>query len=132
MFNRSGVAWALFVWISLAGARFLAYHMAGDRSGWNRGCGFLREAAVHTWHASDRRINDLEATLKKNLSLLGIGIEDKTAILVRGNEFEVVGSGKVAVFDATRPGWPWQGADEAFVLLGEGDRYDMNTRKPDW
>ncbi len=113
------------------GARFLAHHMAGD-SGWSRGCGFLREAAVHTWQAGDRRAYDLEAILKQHSSLLGLGIDDATAMLVRGDEFEVIGDGKVAVFDATRPGWPWGGADEASVLLGNGERYDMRTRKPDW
>lgn len=114
------------------GARFLGRHMAGDNSGWNRGCGFLPAAAVHTWPGGARRTADLVATLKNNLSLLGIGIDDRTAILVQGNEFEVLGAGKVAVFDTARPGWPWSGSDEAFLLLGQGDRFDMTTRKPDW
>jgi cyanophycinase len=114
------------------GARFLSDRMAGDQYGWNLGCGFLRDAAVHTWPADDRQIDEMKAILKQQPALLGIGIDARTGILVQANGFEVIGSGKVAVLDATRRGWPWEDADEAYTLLGEGERYDMTTRRPDW
>ncbi|MBN1855037.1 MAG: Type 1 glutamine amidotransferase-like domain-containing protein [Pirellulales bacterium] len=127
LLEREGVLAA-----SGGGARFLSDRMAGDPYGWNLGCGFLRKTAVHTWPANDRQIDEMKAILKQDPSLLGIGIDDKTAILVRGSEFEVIGCGKVAVLDAMRPGWPWENADEAYILLGEGGRFDMTTRRPDW
>ncbi|MBP7937075.1 MAG: Type 1 glutamine amidotransferase-like domain-containing protein [Phycisphaerae bacterium] len=112
-------------------ARFLASRMAGDAYGWNEGGGFLRASTVHTWPTENRAIADVVAILKKENSLLGIGIDHAAAIVVQGNEFEVIGDGKVAVFDATRRGWPWED-DESHILLDTGEHYDMRTRRPNW
>ncbi len=114
-----------------AGARFLAFHMAGDRYGWCRGLGFLRATAVHTWPPGNSSPEPIEAILKKHAALLGIGIGEATALVVRGNEGEVVGRGQVAFFDATLRGWPWAG-EESFLLLEAGDGYDLDRRRPDW
>ncbi len=114
-----------------SGARFLAHHMPGDSYGWNRGCGLLRQSAVHTWTAAKRLTDEMVAALKQHPSLLGIGLDERTAVLVQGNQLELIGEGKAALFDATRPGWPWEG-DEAFLLLGPGERYDIKTRRPEW
>jgi len=115
-----------------AGARFLASTMAGDDYGWDQGCGLVRDAAVHTWPARHRRLGDIVAILRRNPSLLGIGIDDQTAIVVRANTLEVTGAGKVALFDATRPGWPWEEDEEPYLLLGDGERFNLKTRRPEW
>lgn len=112
-------------------ARFLTARMAGDAYGWEQGGGFLRAAAVHTWPAEKRAIGDMVAVLKKEPSLLGLGIDQTAAVLVQGDGFEVIGEGKVAVFDATRRGWPWE-EGESHILLGSGERYDLKNRRPDW
>ncbi|MBN1418679.1 MAG: Type 1 glutamine amidotransferase-like domain-containing protein [Planctomycetes bacterium] len=127
LLERGGVLAA-----SGGGARFIAERMAGDPYGWDLGCGFLRRAVVHTWPGGGRRMDEIEAVLKEHPSSLGIGIDDDAAILVQGDGFEVIGGGKVAVLDATRPGWPWEDPCEAYILLGKGERYDMTARRPDW
>jgi cyanophycinase len=58
--------------------------------------------------------------------LLGVGLDEDTAIVVRGNSFEVIGNGYVAIYDATNvvgDGWK-------FYFLGPGDRFDLSTRRP--
>ncbi|NLE36392.1 MAG: type 1 glutamine amidotransferase-like domain-containing protein [Pirellulaceae bacterium] len=113
------------------GARFLAHHMSGDEYGWVRGCGLLKRSAVDTWPSDKRRIDQMVASLKNDRSLLGIGIDDKTALVVRGNRFESLGDGEVALFNAIPGGWPWE-EDESHLLLEPGGRYDLETRRPEW
>jgi cyanophycinase len=66
--------------------------------------------------------------------LLGIGIDENTAIVVKGNEFEVLGQSYVAIYDYNL----WQVNPEGnrklkngakFFLLRKGDRYNVNTRE---
>ncbi|HBO46322.1 MAG TPA: hypothetical protein DD670_20830 [Planctomycetaceae bacterium] len=115
-----------------SGARFLAHRMTGDAYGWHSGCGLLRDSLVHTWLAKNRPMKEMVAILKKEPALLGIGIDERTAVLIHANQLEVIGKGDVAVCDAKRPGWPWEGDDDAFLLLEPAERYDLKTRRPEW
>ena len=45
------------------------------------------------------RQDDLEEVVAKHPELLGIGLDESTAIVVRGQEFEVVGASKIAIHD---------------------------------
>ena len=73
--------------------------------------------------------------LKKYPHLLGIGIDERTAIIVEKNQFQVMGDGYVAVYDGTF--WSREGSslkilpDEKsrFYFLRAGDRYDLGERK---
>ena len=56
---------------------------------------------------------------------LGIGIDENTAIVVRGDSFEVIGQGYVAIYDSNRMIEP-QGS---FYFLAPGDRYDLKLRQ---
>ena len=57
--------------------------------------------------------------------LLGLGMDEGTAIMVRGDQFEVVGAGHVYVFDPRE----WKnGSKPFFHTLSAGDRYDVRKR----
>jgi cyanophycinase len=66
--------------------------------------------------------------------LLGIGIDENTAIVVDGNQFEVIGESYVLVYDGSF--WSREGSDlktlpeksQLFYFLREGDRYDLLNR----
>ena len=67
--------------------------------------------------------------------LLGIGLDENTGIIVKGDTFTVFGSSYVAIYDGTR--WSAErdtiyqlppGSRE-FYLLREGHRYDLNRRR---
>ena len=60
------------------------------------------------------------------MALLGIGLSEGTAIVVKGDTFEVLGKWKVAVHDNTRFYQPWE---KPYFVLGHGDVYNMKTRK---
>jgi cyanophycinase len=56
--------------------------------------------------------------------LLGIGLDEPAAIVVKGDEFEVIGSGKVAIYDGLQHEKAW------YCLLAPGDQFDLVRRKP--
>ena len=53
---------------------------------------------------------------------LGIGIDEETALIVKGDHIQVIEQGTVSVYDGRRR------AANAIVVRS-GDRYDLATRK---
>lgn len=105
------------------------------------GFGFLPDAVIDQHFAERGRVGRLLAAISQNPRLLGIGIDEDTAILVHGNEqFEVVGNGSVYVLDATQMTYSnlaeanmeekLAGFDVKLHLLSEGYRYDLQNRRP--
>ncbi len=87
---------------------------------------FLRHSAIDQHINARNRWDDLMPVIKKFPELLGIGLSENTAIIVKGDTFEVMGAWKVAVHDNTRPYEPWE---KPYYVLSAGDVYNMKTRK---
>jgi cyanophycinase len=87
---------------------------------------FLRRAAIDQHINTRNRWDDLIPVIKKWPDLLGIGLSEATAIIVKGDRFEVMGAWKVAVHDNTRLYQPWE---KPYFVLSAGDVYNMKTRK---
>ena len=64
--------------------------------------------------------------MKQYPQLLGIGIDEGTAIVVKGNTAEVIGKSKVAFYD-TRVA-PKAG-EKDYVEVPSGSKYDIKNRK---
>lgn len=90
------------------------------------GFGFLRDAAIDQHLLARNRQFDLIEIIEARPELLGIGLDENTAIIVRGDQFEVVGQSYVAVYDHGR----MIGDEGRFVLLRAGDGYHLATREP--
>ncbi|MEO8449518.1 MAG: hypothetical protein ABI647_07000 [Gemmatimonadota bacterium] len=56
--------------------------------------------------------------------LLGIGIPGSAGIVVRGDAFEVVGEGRVAIYDDRKHGCCW------YYWLEPGRSFDLRGRRP--
>ena len=82
------------------------------------GFGFLKNVAVDQHLLTRNRVNDMLQVVNAHPQLLGIGIDEKTAIVVRGNQFDVIGPSKVAIYV--------NGA--AMYFLSAGDRFDLARR----
>ena len=96
--------------------------MVGDHT---VGFGFLKDSAIDQHLLRRNRQFDLIGVIEERPALLGIGIDENTAIVVEGDRFDVIGQGYVAIYDAqhaTRP-------PAKFYLLGAGDRFDLNKRE---
>lgn len=106
--------------------------MMGDHE---EGFGFLKDVAIDQHLLARNRHFDLFEILEQRPELLGIGIDEDTGIIVKGNEFEVVGKSYVAMYDGTY--WSCElgqarklsEEDERFYFLREGDRYNLKERR---
>jgi len=87
---------------------------------------FLRHSAIDQHINTRNRWDDLIPVIKKFPDLLGIGLSEDTAIIVKGDTFEVMGAWKVAIHDNTRLYQPWE---KPYYILSAGDSYNMKTRK---
>jgi cyanophycinase len=91
------------------------------------GFSFLRNSAIDQHIDSRGRWNDLREIIMVYPDLLGIGISEATAVIVRGDVFEVVGRGQVTVHDYYRR---FTYADSSyFLMLDPGERYDIGRRR---
>lgn len=106
--------------------------MMGDHE---EGFGFIKNIAIDQHVLARNRQFDLFTILDQRPELLGIGLDEKTAIVVQGNTFEVMGSSYVLIYDQSF--WSREGsrmkdvpaAYRQFYFLRAGDRYDMVNRK---
>jgi len=95
------------------------------------GFGFLPNAAVDQHLLARDRQYDLIPVIEAHPELLGIGIDENTAIVVQGDTARVVGESLVAFYDHRR----WVQADstltrdDRFFFLEPGDRLDLRTRQ---
>jgi cyanophycinase len=96
--------------------------MIGDHTA---GMGFLKNAAVDIHVLRRNRQFDMLEVLDKNPDLLGIGIDEDTAIVVDGDRFDVIGKSYALIYSTTTVA----GKSGRFYFMGAGDRFDMKTRK---
>jgi cyanophycinase len=112
------------------------YLVRGDTSGPNvvmthepahqKGFAFLRRSAIDQHINTRNRWDDLAPVIKRYPDLLGIGLSEGTAIIVKGDAFEVMGRAQVAVHDPTRA---HAAGAKPYVILKDGDRFDMKARR---
>ena len=96
--------------------------MMGDHE---EGMGFLRNVAIDQHLLRRNRQFDLIEVIEAGPELLGIGLDENTAIVVRQDEFEVIGASYVAIYDYNRR----LDSGGRFYLLAPGDRFDLKTRQ---
>ena len=128
LLNRGGVIGG-----SSAGASILASFMVrGDTKSNEKmigdhtvGLGFLKNAAIDQHLLRRNRQFDMLEVIDKHPQLLGIGIDENTAIVVEGDRFDVIGKSYVVVYSNK----PVVGSNGRFYFLGAGDRFDMKERK---
>lgn len=118
---------------SSAGASILASFMArGDTKSNEKmigdhieGFGFLKNAVVDQHVLRRNRQFDLLEVIDKYPTMLGIALDEGTAIIVKEDEFDVLGRSYAIIYSDK----PVAGANGRFYFMGSGDRFDMKTRK---
>jgi cyanophycinase len=95
--------------------------------GYERGFGYLPGCAVDQHFFARERTVDMTGLMTRYPQLLGIGLDEGTAIVVTGHTAEVVGKTKVGFYDyRTKP----QDGEKDYVEVPAGGRYDLKERKP--
>ena len=96
--------------------------MMGDHE---EGFGYVKNVAIDQHVLRRNRQFDLIEIIEARPELLGIGIDENTAIVVQGDSFEVIGESYVLIFDNQK----MVGERGYFYFLAPGDRYNMATRE---
>jgi len=98
----------------------------------SEGFGFVRNAVIDQHFVTRRRHNRLISVVLENPALVGVGIEESTAVLVRPDgKYEVLGEGQVVIYDARgaktarSPDGHLGGHGLAMHVLLPGDVYDI-------
>ncbi|HZN35375.1 MAG TPA: cyanophycinase, partial [Pirellulaceae bacterium] len=94
--------------------------------GYERGLGLLPGVAVDQHFTQRRRQPDMTGIMRRYPQLLGIGIDEATAIVVRDSVAEVAGRNHVQFYDY-KSGPPAGETD--YAQLKAGQKYDLVQRK---
>ena len=96
--------------------------MMGDHE---EGMGFIKDVAIDQHLLTRNRHFDLLQIVRAYPDILGIGIDEDTAIVVQGDQFEVIGQSYVAIYDHSQ----MLQSHELFYFLAPGDRYNLTKRR---
>lgn len=94
--------------------------------GYERGFGFLPGVAIDQHFTQRDRLKDLVQLKKQHPELIGIGIDESTALIVQGSTMQVVGQHQVTVFDHDAA---HKAANEDYAILKSGESYDFRQRR---
>lgn len=141
--NRGGVIAGSSAGASIIGS-FLwrgdtkgAQILIGDHT---QGLGFLKNSAIDQHLLKRNRQFDMVDFIKTAPELIGIGLDEATAVLVQRDTMEVLGKSYVAIYDYhTIMGngsnhvkgnqEDFTASSGPFIFLSEGQKYDLRNRK---
>jgi cyanophycinase len=96
--------------------------MMGDHV---EGLGFIKNVAIDQHLLRRNRQFDLIEVIETFPDLLGIGLDENTAIVVQGDRFDVIGQSLVAIYDHNKT----LDSGGLFYFLAPGDSFDLVTRQ---
>lgn len=89
------------------------------------GFGYLKNTAIDQHVLRRNRQFDLIDVIETHPELLGIGLDENSAIVVQGDEFEVIGASYVLIYDNRS----MVGEDGRFYFIPPGGRFNLHTRE---
>jgi cyanophycinase-like exopeptidase len=92
--------------------------------------GFLCGVAIDQHFAQRNRFKDMSSLIQTYPQLLGIGIDESTALIVQGHLAEVVGAGRVSFYNAQSPEWLAASQAKSFAQDGTTSPRQENTIPP--
>lgn len=106
----------------------------------DKGMGFLPNVVLDQHFAQRGRLGRLLSALAQQPVVLGLGIDEDTAIVVNGDVFEVIGEGAVTIVDVANishsnlhkllPDEALALCDAKLHILPSGYRFNLKTREP--
>ena len=128
--KRGGVIGGTSAGATIIGSYMVRGAVAGNEQmmapGHEISFGFLKHTAIDQHLLTRHREKDLLQVIDAHPDLLGIGLDESTAIVVQGDRFEVIGKSKVAIYDPKRK---TPAGGERYYFLNVGDRFDLKKRQ---
>lgn len=104
------------------------------------GLGLVRDVIIDQHFAERGRIGRLLGAVAQSPRVLGLGVDEDTALIVKGDTFTVIGSGGVYVVDAegvtasniaeAKTDGALSILDVRLHVLADGDSFDLRSRRP--
>jgi cyanophycinase len=94
--------------------------------GYDRGFGFLPCVAIDQHFTKRDRLEEMAQLKKTYPDMVGLGVDESTAMVVRGTTMQVVGQHNVTVFDKSPKGSP---ESPELAVLKSGERYDFRHHR---
>lgn len=95
-------------------------------AGYERGFAFLPGTAIDQHFAQRKRFGDMTKVVAAHPQLLGIGLDESTAIIVQGHVAEVMGQNKVHFYDRSQP---VAEGEPDYTSVEAGGKYDLKVRR---
>ncbi|MDP2958076.1 MAG: hypothetical protein Q8N53_16740, partial [Longimicrobiales bacterium] len=89
------------------------------------GFGYLKNVGIDQHVLRRNRHFDLIEVVEAHPELLGIGIDENTALVVQGDDAEVIGASYVLLYDSQST----VGSGGKFYFLAPGDQFNLATRE---
>ncbi|MBR9990073.1 MAG: Type 1 glutamine amidotransferase-like domain-containing protein [Gemmatimonadetes bacterium] len=90
--------------------------------GYESGFGLLRGTAIDQHLTARGRQDDMLRVVRRHPALLGIGVDEGTALIVTRDHAEIAGRGRVAFYNTADSG------DLDYYFLSEGGTFDLDRR----
>jgi cyanophycinase len=101
---------------------------------WRTGFRLIRNVIIDVHILARNRHFDMIGMINAHPNMLGVAMDENTAIVVQGDNFEVIGTSYTLIYDNQRqlqPDGPetFRTVGGPFYFLKPGDRYNMKTRQ---
>ena len=93
--------------------------------GHEEGFGFLKNSAIDQHANTRQRDNDMEPVIAAHPELLGVTLDEATAVVVRGGRMRALGDGRVILHYADFKAGP---DGKPHLQLATGEEFDLRTR----
>ncbi|AYQ32924.1 cyanophycinase [Runella sp. SP2] len=111
--------------------------LVGDHT---QGLGFLKNSAIDQHLLRRNRQFDLVDFIRQSPDLIGLGLDESTAVLVQKDTFEVVGKSYAVIYDyntiigkgethVVENREEYTASNGPFIFLSNGQKYDLRNRK---
>ena len=92
--------------------------------GYEDGFGFVQGVAIDPFFTQRNRFADMAVLKRAHPRLVGLGVDEETALVIESGAIEVVGKNHVVVYGHSEAA----DADKRFEFLYDGDKYDLASR----
>jgi cyanophycinase len=132
LLERGGVIGGSSAGATIQGEYLVRGHPLGNQvmmaEGYERGFGFLPRAAIDQHFTQRGRQRDLMGVIERHRDLVGIGIDEATAIVVRGATAEVIGDHAAHFIDSGK--LRDSAGDNPYVSIPSGGAIDLKSLRP--
>ena len=129
--RRGGVIGGSSAGASIQAEYMVRGHPLGNRvmmaEGYERGFNFLPGVAIDQHFSQRKRFADMTGVMETVRQLLGLGIDEATALVVRGHTAEIIGRNGVHFYDYSQGKPNNDGHD--YESVATGGQYDLKNRR---